>query len=916
MITTKCCVQRIIKAFKFNKKIFILVLIVSLIVPFIAASAEPQTVLENPKMARPKASDVENMTLIIGTHMIALNALTTELNDVAMATVQDSNQNKIYYKSELSDDKRGEQDNRGAWYEVQNANELEDILSSGNIVSDAIIDSLILTHYTDKAGQTYDLSSGKEVDIFNIDDPYDISKMDELKSLKMEYDARQDSGGRDDEDKNKTIVKSIEAVLKLDAHSEETDTLDVELDGLKKYYDYLIQNDAGDDEKQEVSEIRSAINAKRKGLIIDKVIEKIDEESQGNTDVVATLGDAKNELISVKPDIEAKESKLVASENDSTFSKKEVELINELRDEVENNNYSQADETLDKILALKDLSAAIISNPETQSGLVNELYLQAKGSYYDLADNGESDEYKQTKDLNGSVAKLDYLKKQYQDDLNGEKYDLSMLLDLKIKLATSEEDAQVFMQAEIDDIVKRIGNISATVNSESTGNADEFKKIALSNLEELLNNFNEKIRSIAKQSAVDNGMTAQKEEMSQLSLDYKIALDNNDLAKAKSIKNEINALQSELDKQNQENINRLNELQSQLTDVQKTLSNSDLTGSQRSSLEMQKIAIRNSIAKLGASKSSLLSSTMEQVAKKNVDEAQNEANKILSQVAIKEQDVKELEKNIDDIKNIANTQPQIAYNALLDISQNVKNKLENNESLPSSMLSLDSELNLAIDDCEKMLEEDSNSDFDADSINDKIENFVTQNELSDYDGKILSLGAFSELLSQYGSVTDKISTDEMSKNQVVIKNRMNEILAQILTANKRRASDLKAVLIDRKLKNSELYAPAETVALLMNMKYVWNVNLVEGYLINKGMQYRFVQGKNIIVSSKSEDKTMSNEALFVQNRSRADSELWLPASFWIKEFGLTLQNIQTTSKVIVYDENSYKLMKDMLEVLE
>ena len=73
---------------------------------------------------------------------------------------------------------------------------------------------------------------------------------------------------------------------------------------------------------------------------------------------------------------------------------------------------------------------------------------------------------------------------------------------------------------------------------------------------------------------------------------------------------------------------------------------------------------------------------------------------------------------------------------------------------------------------------------------------------------------------------------------------------------------------------------------------------------------------HIIVSSKSGDKTMSNEALFVQNRSRADSELWLPASFWINEFELTLQNIQTTNKVIVYDENSYGLMKKMLEVFK
>ena len=99
------------------------------------------------------------------------------------------------------------------------------------------------------------------------------------------------------------------------------------------------------------------------------------------------------------------------------------------------------------------------------------------------------------------------------------------------------------------------------------------------------------------------------------------------------------------------------------------------------------------------------------------------------------------------------------------------------------------------------------------------------------------------------------------------------------------------------------------------MRYVWNVNLVEGWIIGNGKKYSFTQGKNTVVSENVKNRVMTNEAVFEPDRTKSESELWVPQSFWMDELEITIKDIATKNRAVVYTSKAYALMKEMAESL-
>lgn len=129
--------------------------------------------------------EVESSTLAIGTHLIHLSALTDSLYRIAEDSAEESDQTQIYYKSELGG---------GAWFNITSAASLADITSEGTAVPDEEIERLFFTHRTGADRLTYDLRTGEVVNIFNIQDPYDLENLPQLAPLKAQYDRLQDLG--------------------------------------------------------------------------------------------------------------------------------------------------------------------------------------------------------------------------------------------------------------------------------------------------------------------------------------------------------------------------------------------------------------------------------------------------------------------------------------------------------------------------------------------------------------------------------------------------------------------------------------------------------------------------------------------------------------------------------------------------
>ena len=102
------------------------------------------------------ADAIEPSTLAIGTHLIHLSALTDSIYEIANQSAEESGQNTIYYKSELGG---------GAWFDITSATSLADITEQGTAVQNADIEALFFTHHTKADKVTYDLRTGRAVNM-------------------------------------------------------------------------------------------------------------------------------------------------------------------------------------------------------------------------------------------------------------------------------------------------------------------------------------------------------------------------------------------------------------------------------------------------------------------------------------------------------------------------------------------------------------------------------------------------------------------------------------------------------------------------------------------------------------------------------------------------------------------------------
>ena len=199
----------------------------------IGGSALAFAMIDETNSVHINADSIEDSTLIVGSHLIYLGAMTDQIYEIAMESAEDSNQYNRYYKSELSG---------GAWYDVTEAGALVDITVEGTVVQDKEIEALNMTHHTKSDGITYDLRTGKSVCVFDINDPYDLEGLDELEPIKMQYDTLVQT--EDPSETNKRDIKIIKDVYAKNRETSVTKGYDTDLSGLQAYYEILVKAEA------------------------------------------------------------------------------------------------------------------------------------------------------------------------------------------------------------------------------------------------------------------------------------------------------------------------------------------------------------------------------------------------------------------------------------------------------------------------------------------------------------------------------------------------------------------------------------------------------------------------------------------------------------------------------------------------
>ncbi|MCR5594690.1 MAG: hypothetical protein K6G12_02475 [Lachnospiraceae bacterium] len=229
-----------------------------------------------------KISDQTSL-VFIGTYIVHKDALTDEIYERAKASKSDSGQDVYYYKSELS----GEP-NVAQWYDVNNIdNGVLGISLQGTPVDESILDPLYVTYYAGDDGILRYAKSMTPVNVFDIPDPYDLSKLPELQAVWMMYTKSESAESITQEDflKNRNsnttgnirsdvyLYQFLSTFFSLDLQDDKTRELDQQLVRLNSLYIDL--KAAGDKEEQAaaVYDLMAQIDAQRRMLVYERLSE-------------------------------------------------------------------------------------------------------------------------------------------------------------------------------------------------------------------------------------------------------------------------------------------------------------------------------------------------------------------------------------------------------------------------------------------------------------------------------------------------------------------------------------------------------------------------------------------------------------------------------------------------------------------
>jgi hypothetical protein len=382
---------------------------------------------------RPSASEIPDGTLIIGTHLIALEALQQENLDIALRSVDDMRtredgivQDQVYYKSDL---------NQGIWYDITNAERINDIsLSTNYAVSNEVIDKLILTHWTKSDGITIELATGKQLSLQEIYDMTETSNMPEVALLAIEKDVQEgklkalqaEAKDMDEEDEGYEELKD-----QIEQTKEKIDSIErimaplldqeiVKAEQLLDKYDNFIQNLRNDKKAPDslinlATEEKALVKAGRDAITYEMMIERVNDETivasmLEDGDLLNKYGSAVNELqqsltdASLAADVGESEKTLDIMNQD--FAKQMLEQIN-------GNNNQAAYNNLIKMQAIKSIYDNRILDRPLEIEILEQSMDMLTGEIEKAAKNTDIEESENTSTLQDRLKEMEELLDYY-----------------------------------------------------------------------------------------------------------------------------------------------------------------------------------------------------------------------------------------------------------------------------------------------------------------------------------------------------------------------------------------------------------------------------------------------------------------------------------------------------------------------
>ena len=519
--------------------------------------------------------EIETSTLAIGTHLIHLSALTDSIYATAQTSAEESGQDRIYYKSELAD---------GTWFDITQASSLEDITTGGSPVDKEVIAALFFTHHTKSDGITYDLRTNTATCIYDIPDPYDVYNMEELFPLKNQYETLKET--QPDNPSAKTNIALMDEIFDLEVHNDVTDEADRQLDALQRYLDYLNANGGTSVQVEAVQGVMEAVDATRRAevmRILEPAVNDLsmtlitytappasddEEEEESEPEGMAvdtTMTSAVNDSLSnVKTSLIEHEGKML-SEGTTVLSQAYNTMANQLITDAEADNYTACNADVDDLVDLENIQNSVISNRVRELDLLDGTLIgQAESAYTSALSAGQNSAYNAA--LGQGDALLNEIISENNASLNSLRNELEFLLNARTQRVESE-DAVTYLD-------QRLQTTSGWYDSIPN---DAFQSGAEASLDSHVQYIAE-LRRENELAAGGNELDALIAEKADLQTQMMACLDENDLAGAKALEEQIAAVDEQINSIQQENTAQLNQLNQEISDLEEQIAQAEADG--------------------------------------------------------------------------------------------------------------------------------------------------------------------------------------------------------------------------------------------------------------------------------------------------------------------------------------------------
>lgn len=884
----------------------IIVICMSIIVAVAGSSIIVKALIDETNSVRIDASEIEDSTMIIGTHLIYLGSMSDSIYDVAQKSAEQSSQYNIYYKSELAN---------GAWFDITDASSLDDITTSGVPVSDEVIEKLNMTHHTKSDGITYDLVTGKAVSVFDIYSPYELEGLEELSPLKLQYDNIEANEEKSDTDKRN--IQLIRDFYSLDFTDDNTKICDENLKALQEYYEILKRDDAEASMSDMVQNVMEKIDAQRRAQIFSNIqLEAIDNLIRAisrnkiyeKKDILGsdTSGEIIKDENTVTEDSEEEEeetvpkidgfvvddnlltslSEVVANieesyneylnkmldEGTTVLSKTEYDEIVKLIDFAKADDFASCDEQIKKLNYIDSLNNGIIKNPNEELEYIKTTLMpKSSDEFYRAVSMGAGAEYKALPSTAASATKQTTLKNQ-QSDIEKIRTEFQFIIQARIDRMETE-DSIAYLKELIDGSNYYMNGIKD----------DDFYSYAKSSVDSYVQWLNEKLSSVSSKlsSGEMDALQAKKEELREEKLE---ALDKNDLAKAKEIDAQIEVVDK------------------QISDLETKLNN--IINSPTAS-EAEKAAAK---ATLGSGTASSAINSM--------------LNEVLSE--IKDGQLEGVESKLEAISSFSDTNPQSVINALEDIyaalsserfmdsvnSEKLDELLEKTESLAEDVAPYTSELTDS--DMSKIIADYFDIDISSLSETSSGSSSGSGNESSS--GTSSGSGSKNPLDCLLGGNSELLSKEEQGQALAALAMYYNDTGSEMAKKALSRYSEVLKnennpyVYDNYKQDTMNDYIPLDKLAKIIGYRYIFNDSQKEVVLQKGSNYYKFSAFSTRIVRpgenmDEIEIAVGYQKTLYVYKKYAEDT------------FGIEIINIPNTDSSVILSKDSMDKAGELYDYL-